>query len=133
MKSAARSSSTSADLTDTNPPRNLSNWNKSNLLDDFLAGIADRKIYKLFRSAGRLAVRVVKCRPRVRIFFPEHALLRGHRTVDRTNLDPAGFGVSESDVAHAIRILRHFRCDLLVAGHLLRVRRIIAFLHRQLL
>src|SRR6266404_668441 len=111
----------------------LSKWNKPDLGNDLLTGRTSRESEKLFGQPGRLAVRVIKRWPRVRVVLAEHALHRRRHAVDRHDLDSASFGVGESDITSAVWIFADLGGDLLVPRHFLRARRVIALLHRQFL
>src|SRR5205814_3920594 len=88
---------------------------------------------KLLRLPGWLTVRIIKGWPRVGVSFAEHAFFRWRRAIDRDDFDAACFYVSQSNITGAVRIFPDFLRDLLVAGHLLRIRRVVALLHRQFL
>src|SRR6266576_2004425 len=106
---------------------------KSNLRYDSLTAWADRKIDKVFGQTTRVAVCVVKRGPPIGIGVRLHAFGRGHCAIDRHCFYSASLGVCHADITDAVWIFAHFGRDLFVAGHLLRARGVIAFLHSQLL
>src|ERR1700736_345924 len=97
----ARSRRAFVDLTELS----LFDWDKSNLCDDCLSGIAEGEIDKLFCQPAWIAVGVIKCRACVGIRFPEHALLGRHGAIDRHHFDSARLRVGETDIPNAVRVL----------------------------
>src|SRR5207302_526099 len=113
--------------------RGLLHRNETDLLDYFLPIGGDGEIDKILHYSGWVAIGIEKGRPSVRIAFCQDGFFRRGGSVDWHYLDPAGFGISQTDVAHAIRILADFLRNLLVACELLRIWRVVALLHRQFL
>ena len=97
----------------------LWNWNKTYLCDDLLTARANGEIDELFGQAAWVTIGVIKGGTRVRISLGVHRLDRGLHTIDRHHFDAARLGVRQTDVADAVRVLTDFRCNLLVARHLL--------------
>src|SRR6476469_5675347 len=111
----------------------LLDGNETDLLDYFLTVGADDEVDKLLHHAAWLAIGIEKGRPSVWIAFPQDAFLGRRGSINWNYLDAGGLGISQADVAHAIRVLADFLCDLLVAGELLRIRGVVALFHCQLL
>src|SRR5207237_6989917 len=113
------------------PLRQLFDGNETDLLDYFLTFRPDGEIDKILNHSGWVAISIEKGRPSVGIAFCQDTFFRRGGSVDWHYLDPAGFGISQADVAHSIWILADFLRNLLVTGELLRLLRVVALIHRQ--
>src|SRR5438445_10723909 len=111
--------------------RGLLHRDKSDLLDYFLPIGSDGEIDKILNHSDWVAISIEKGRPSIGIAFCQDTFFRRGGSVDWHYLDPAGFGISQADVAHSIWILADFLRNLLVTCELLRILRVVPLLHRQ--
>src|SRR5437016_14523597 len=113
--------------------RGLLHRNETDLLDYFLPIGGDGEIDKILHHSGWVAISIEKGRPSVGITFCQDAFFRRGGSVDWHYLDPAGFGISQADVAYSIWILADFLGNLFVASERLRIQSIIALRPRKFL
>src|SRR4029077_9898643 len=98
----------------------LLDWNKANLINNFLADRAQSEINECLRDASWFAISIIESRPPVGVGMVLHALNRRGRAIDRDYFHSTSFGISHADIADTGRIAAYFRRDLLVASHFLR-------------
>src|SRR5207302_5815800 len=77
----------------------LLDWNKANLIDDFLPDRAQSEINECLRDATWFAISIVKGRPPVGIGVVLHGLNRRGRAIDRDHFHSTSLGIGHADIA----------------------------------
>src|SRR6476660_8237031 len=111
----------------------LLDWNKANLVDDFLPDRTQGEINECLRDPAWFTISIIKGRTPVRIRVILHALNRRARTIYRDHFHSTSFGIGHAHITDTGRIPTYFRRDLLVTGHFLRSRGVVTLLHRKFL
>src|SRR5207248_10218670 len=75
----------------------LLDWNKANLIDDFLPNRAQSEIKECLRNPTRFAIGIVKGWSAVGIGVVLHTLDGRDGAIDRNNFRSTGFGISRSE------------------------------------
>src|SRR4029077_13053878 len=109
----------------------LLDWNKANLVDDFLPDRTQGEINERLRDPAWFTISIIKGRTPVGIRVILHALNRRARTIYRDHFHSTSFGIGHAHIADTGRIPTYFRRNLLVTGHLLRSRGVVTLFHRK--